>query len=146
MRISDWSSDVCSSDLIDPCPYTERKRLVSAGHEYSREHIVADLGSLPRAAVARVEDGMAHRTEHGFSVSERFEVPADHETQRSLTGALGAAGHRRGEHGIAFRLRRAGKSSRRLWRDGLRLYKKRPVREAIGEAPRHLRYAKKDGK
>src|SRR3546814_19035690 len=70
-------------------PYTERKRLGSAGHEYSREHIVADLGNLPRAAVARVEDGMAHRTEHGFSVSERFEVPADHETQRSLTGALG---------------------------------------------------------
>src|SRR3546814_14460086 len=81
-------------------PYTERKRLGSAGHEYSREHIVADLGNLPRAAVARVEDGMAHRTEHGFSVSERFEVPADHETQRSLTGALGAAGHRRVEHGI----------------------------------------------
>src|SRR3546814_4957284 len=54
-------------------PYTERKRLGSAGHEYSREHIVADLGNLPRAAVARVEDGMAHRTEHGFSVSERSE-------------------------------------------------------------------------
>src|SRR3546814_5471442 len=78
-------------------------------------------------------DGMAHRTEHGFSVSERFEVPADHETQRSLTGALGAAGHRRVEHGIAFRLRRAGKSSRRLWRDGRRIYKKRPVREALDE-------------
>src|SRR3546814_12891929 len=111
MRISDWSSDVCSSDLprpripsiqhevvaaapledvgqrrgIEPIPYTERKRLGSAGHEYSREHIVADLGNLPRAAVARVDDGMAHRTEHGFSVSERFEVPADHATPRSLT-------------------------------------------------------------
>src|SRR3546814_17115187 len=134
MRISDWSSDVCSSDLIEPIPYTERKRLGCAGHEYSREHIVADLGNLPRAAVARVEDGMAHRTEHGFSVSERFEVPADHETQRSLTGALGAAGHRRVEHCIAFRLRRAGKSSSRLWRDGRRIYTKRPVREAPEEA------------
>src|SRR3546814_17200116 len=67
-----------------------------------RSHIVEDLVNLPRAAVARVEDGMAHRTEHGFSVSVRFEVPADHETQRSLTGALGAAGHRRVEHGRAL--------------------------------------------
>src|SRR3546814_19286990 len=113
MRISDWSSDVCSSDDprpripsiqhevvaaapledvgqrrgIEPIPYTERKRLGSAGHEYSREHIVADLGHLPHAAVARVEDDMDISTEHVVRGRARFEVPPHHTTQHPPRGA-----------------------------------------------------------
>src|SRR3546814_17756294 len=55
--------DVRQRRGIESIPYTQRKRLGSAGHEYSREHIVAALGNLPGAAMARVEDGPAPRTD-----------------------------------------------------------------------------------
>src|SRR3546814_2358453 len=67
MRISDWSSDVCSSDLLDGYALEARAREVLAGLSFSQERMDGDVGLLSggwklRVALARIllmrPDGM----------------------------------------------------------------------------------------
>src|SRR3546814_11981921 len=61
MRISDWSSDVCSSDLADRCPDDRR---------HHRLKLDPDLRADPHRAIARpakdggVDDAGADRADH----------------------------------------------------------------------------------
>src|SRR3546814_6047521 len=48
MRISDWSSDVCSSDLVNPMRPSDRRHEPSAG-------LVADLLAAAKAGLASLE-------------------------------------------------------------------------------------------
>src|SRR3546814_12929070 len=47
MRISDWSSDVCSSDLVHARHGGERIRLPGRDHSHALKHVLQDLGVPP---------------------------------------------------------------------------------------------------
>src|SRR3546814_10855126 len=63
MRISDWSSDVCSSDLVHHAGHESRlnrKTLISTSRaDYARDELVAELGASFIGAIV------------GFKVEER---------------------------------------------------------------------------
>src|SRR3546814_7329395 len=71
MRISDWSSDVCSSDLLDTPlsvylkladgPYTYRFESVEGGERFGRYSIIG----LPAARVYAFAGHTLYATEHG---------------------------------------------------------------------------------
>src|SRR3546814_2630560 len=42
MRISDWSSDVCSSDLVEPCQLVHAVTVQAAFHHVGQQHGVVD--------------------------------------------------------------------------------------------------------
>src|SRR3546814_3309019 len=52
MRISDWSSDVCSSDLFEPRPLKE-------GCRCSREKLEGVLKAMPRAEIEDMKNNDA---------------------------------------------------------------------------------------
>src|SRR3546814_7824401 len=56
MRISDWSSDVCSSDLDDPAVAALLIAKVSLGAERGVDVVLAEDASLPRLAPALSAD------------------------------------------------------------------------------------------
>src|SRR3546814_14189507 len=76
MRISDWSSDVCSSDLtapsplsdsiltakpyafLDDAPAEERRTLTVRTGGFAEDASARDLGELDSAAIARVREEM----------------------------------------------------------------------------------------
>src|SRR3546814_4073549 len=83
MRISDWSSDVCSSDLLD--------RAVEAGERAVQHlHAVADLdvdlqlrlGRSGRLLVARVQDSRR------LALADRLRLARRTETSRHLRRVL----------------------------------------------------------
>src|SRR3546814_15728839 len=78
MRISDWSSDVCSSDLIDPVAHDDlpglesdeqRDRLRGAGDE--RE--AAEIGGAERARRHAEKDERQHR-EHAAAREQPAQI------------------------------------------------------------------------
>src|SRR3546814_13212037 len=83
MRISDWSSDVCSSDLagrLDQGLRDDQLRIVRLAHRLQAAggvHGVADRGDAAGAAVAHLAD------------DGRPEVQADADAQRSEERRVG---------------------------------------------------------
>src|SRR3546814_11374659 len=65
MRISDWSSDVCSSDLFKPTARTKVKRLNERAH-YDRESTYAVLDAGLVAHVGYVFDGSPYVTSTSY--------------------------------------------------------------------------------
>src|SRR3546814_1242523 len=69
MRISDWSSDVCSSDLGQPGPRAgEEGDAAGVGKLQRRLRIVVDEDFLDRRAHGRMVGD--HRGEHGVEMRE----------------------------------------------------------------------------
>src|SRR3546814_11285579 len=91
LRISDWSSDVCSSDLLGngpPVVRRARRRLVSA-----RDSAVADARAGPRRRAAPAADaGLAGRLQTHAAV-ERLARGAG--TRQRRTRRRTSAAHRR---------------------------------------------------
>src|SRR3546814_8370138 len=87
MRISDWSSDVCSSDLV----LAERSAVGPAP-----QHVVVDAGQLhdDRIAVAALGNQLL---DIGVELEQQgaLAVVADHALQPEKRGDASAAGHRR---------------------------------------------------
>src|SRR3546814_8947399 len=48
MRISDWSSDVCSSDLAEPVPFFGTRKAHQANGILTDQHFRVDGAGLPR--------------------------------------------------------------------------------------------------
>src|SRR3546814_3423729 len=72
MRISDWSSDVCSSDLVFGGRHRlERQMRVAFGHARHQEHAlgVDDLAAFPRNLSRRARHG-AHAVRSEEHTSE----------------------------------------------------------------------------
>src|SRR3546814_20908514 len=96
MRISDWSSDVCSSDLdllhrrIDAAVHAERQAVAGAGDGI--EHLVETIGAVAHHVEDRPEDlalphldsGDRKRVVEGQSVSVR-EGPGGRRTLKNNT-------------------------------------------------------------
>src|SRR3546814_20016543 len=83
MRISDWSSDVCSSDLINPCVAFNNHAGSTKSYDYVREHndAVNQLDVIPpRAEIAVDYDaGQAIDVEqHDGSVLRLRKLDADY--------------------------------------------------------------------
>src|SRR3546814_16335740 len=62
MRISDWSSDVCSSDLIDAA--ARRKICLGLLRQPFGQDLAALIGQAPAGGAASVEDGDPHQLAH----------------------------------------------------------------------------------
>src|SRR3546814_19813439 len=108
MRISDWSSDVCSSDLVGRDDQVRPKPCRKGLHEY--------VGSLGLAASAgRIADGPAHRIARrnrrdGFArlqgnIGDTFRrsikpVESTVSIGRALDGADEAGGRRHWKYGL----------------------------------------------
>src|SRR3546814_1568898 len=60
MRISDWSSDVCSSDL-EPPRQEELERPVTSSDEGTLRHVAECLLERARIEIMRLEDGERHQ-------------------------------------------------------------------------------------
>src|SRR3546814_16774032 len=77
MRISDWSSDVCSSDLDHRLVEIERRALLDLGEghlEAGRRLLADDGGDLRRPIVARLVQGRQDRLDRGCGKAARDEV------------------------------------------------------------------------
>src|SRR3546814_11844953 len=97
MRISDWSSDVCSSDLVDAAFMPEAPNVASSESDLGEplQHF-ADAGAIKARAAQCVADGThnyafaLHYPSTGRTVIERrisFDPPRDGHTFRySLSG------------------------------------------------------------
>src|SRR3546814_4216812 len=102
MRISDWSSDVCSSDLIAPGPIAPR---IEA--EWQLEHGQPWL----RHPLSRMAWQRQSRGARLFANGESFELPVAHAKRLAAAETLDAAGYARlSEAGrdAAFALYEAG--------------------------------------
>src|SRR3546814_1051583 len=78
MRISDWSSDVCSSDLIRRQRFQPEERAKRMADLNERAFVVAELPSLPE--IAEIRRVAAQRRAHG--VPQRgIEAPAMQEAK-----------------------------------------------------------------
>src|SRR3546814_8658920 len=78
MRISDWSSDVCSSDLIRRQRFQPEERAKRMADRNERSFVVAELPSLPE--IAEIRRVAAQRRAHG--VPQRgIEAPAMQEAK-----------------------------------------------------------------
>src|SRR3546814_8591070 len=75
MRISDWSSDVCSSDLAAERGAEDALRQAEARHAQTGEAL-ASAREARAGAVARAENQEQRRVEMGRISGERFECPA----------------------------------------------------------------------
>src|SRR3546814_9848085 len=76
MRISDWSSDVCSSDLSQPFDATEQPAHVR-GHVVERrrrevEHVAVELGRAPHRLARVVDDVVEPVAGAGQVLAERL--------------------------------------------------------------------------
>src|SRR3546814_19391747 len=76
MRISDWSSDVCSSDLSQPVDATEQPAHVR-GHVVERrrlevEHVAVELGRAPHRLARVVDDVVEPVAGEGQVLAERL--------------------------------------------------------------------------
>src|SRR3546814_6512859 len=91
MRISDWSSDVCSSDLPSPSSSAERASGVLNLAEYkSRADRLSD--HLPWAAL--VAPGVVLNKDGSFQRTLAFRGPdLDSATEAELIGACARANH-----------------------------------------------------
>src|SRR3546814_12484230 len=85
MRISDWSSDVCSSDLLEMLNILENFDLFEMGHN-SADYIVTVAEAMKRATV----DKDAHVGDPDF-----FDVPIERLTSKDYGESM-AAHTRRG--------------------------------------------------
>src|SRR3546814_3414505 len=63
MRISDWSSDVCSSDLGQRAPVRDRRRVRGVGGADAARYRVATAarGAVVRALRTRADRDLVHR-------------------------------------------------------------------------------------
>src|SRR3546814_3978300 len=75
MRISDWSSDVCSSDLLSAQPCEQRRAVAGGGAD--QQHLVAlgDLRLLEQAArhQRRIERAPAGERDRPVDIGHRSE-------------------------------------------------------------------------
>src|SRR3546814_17456277 len=84
MRISDWSSDVCSSDLTEAALLEEQEFLLRHGHQFhwhnqgygSFDDFLGDLSSRKRKNIAKerrrvAEAGITVRTLSGDEIAPR---------------------------------------------------------------------------
>src|SRR3546814_12079189 len=100
MRMSDWSSDVCSSDLSAQAPGSPRRRASSAALD-ARRPAPSAAASTPvvvagqREAVLARPLGLVHRligaTEQGLQALARARIVEGH-TERGAERLLGVAG------------------------------------------------------
>src|SRR3546814_9892858 len=84
MRISDWSSDVCSSDLLRAVENPDRNVAQRFRDGRIGIGITRDLGNVQRALVADLPDRAADRHQRG----EAFRL-----CQRQFPGAVAATRH-----------------------------------------------------
>ena len=75
--------------------FRERKGLADTDHGNAEDHVVADLGRLPRTRPAAMHELLAHVFQHGFCRRKRLVLAAAHERQCRALGAAGSARHRR---------------------------------------------------
>src|SRR3546814_1360815 len=88
MRISDWSSDVCSSDLcgVDnttaPCRLHERNRISAAQHQSSGIHL--------KRAIPRIQRNISDIgiCPHGLGVGQRRIIEEDIQTAEMVMGFI----------------------------------------------------------
>src|SRR3546814_15358700 len=73
MRISDWSSDVCSSDLAEHRPHESLKKREEARDGVLRRHIIARIENDERADA---EDKLGE--EPGETIEPKGEVEPEH--------------------------------------------------------------------
>src|SRR3546814_19369379 len=82
MRISDWSSDVCSSDLKLPMVTTVRPR--SSGTSVSERQICTSE-TLPHSAHEDC-DRLGHLAVDGFVERQEFAVGREHRSEERRVG------------------------------------------------------------
>src|SRR3546814_13534670 len=101
MRISDWSSDVCSSDLIEPlhCGLTQIDRLVAHDHIGKRAAFERSADPKPMRPVDVAQDQMTAGGEHAVGKDDRPGVEVE-------PSGFGKACGRRIEDGCCRRDRR----------------------------------------
>src|SRR3546814_6500124 len=82
MRISDWSSDVCSSDLRD------------AGHRGRADHLVTGFGGLPRSDAAHMRNPPGKAGENRPGTLDIRRITASHNGKRPSSRPRRTTGHR----------------------------------------------------
>src|SRR3546814_18727150 len=70
MRISDWSSDVCSSDLLD---------IAHAGHapQFVHDPRIAEIAEFQRARTSRIRTDCNQEEESRIGLLNRYALPPD---------------------------------------------------------------------
>src|SRR3546814_11132932 len=135
MRINDWSSDVCSSDLSTEAPYNDRPKLL-ASYPMSQKQWIAGINAVSAAIEHDADNVREVLIEAGAknprlaeieSNARRFGLDARRVNQQALAGVVGNLRHQ----GVVAR-----SASANTWREeelqGL-------VLVAAGSAPwRHL--------
>src|SRR3546814_13460363 len=129
MRISDWSSDVCSSDLEVLVVLVERP-----ADAVVRQPEVLDvggpvaLGGVLEGLVRRHVDAFQHRSQHGAGMQVVLvRVDTDGELAAVLRGLIdadaGAAGGRIDDIAAPVELALGTSEDRRVGKEGVRTYR-----------------------
>src|SRR3546814_5351619 len=79
MRISDWSSDVCSSDLQ---PLAQEGAQLVGAHRPARFHAITGSGNLPEPRIGQCDDaGFEHR---GMRLDRLHHIVGDRSEERRV--------------------------------------------------------------
>src|SRR3546814_18637169 len=122
MRISDWSSDVCSSDLLANAGGIASSAAAAEGREHDREHaprhgIVERTGGQrerPECGVGEatfVDDAREHRA------SGERDARAHEQSRAALTQSCGEEAWNVEQEGRKQRSQQAGQTGKASWRE-----------------------------
>src|SRR3546814_1639322 len=94
MRISDWSSDVCSSDLFPPVP-AQRDTAFRAWFAWSNEQLRDSAGLAGRRLLRGADGAYVGLVEHDSAATfaQMHASPAASEVQQQLQGILEGEPH-----------------------------------------------------
>src|SRR3546814_19998277 len=92
MRISDWSSDVCSSDLLTPTTPVTLSWANATGQNFRIEYSI-DSNYLITAKQTIANSGSAPVSASSFALIDRLGKPTDPHEQDSWTIHVGPTGY-----------------------------------------------------
>ena len=116
--------------------------LAGGHHGGAQDHVVANLGRLPRPRAAAMDDALAHGLQHRLASGEGLHRSPAHEGQRARHGAARAAGDRGVQRQQALGARQLMHGPRALHIDGGGIDQQRPLgnraRDLLPDRPHML--------